>query len=57
MDYFDKFDNGLLNKYKTNFKNKKVYRFIFLLLDWWSFKFHVISLSFDDPANIIIFFM
>jgi hypothetical protein len=23
MDYFDNFDNGPLNKYKTNLKNKK----------------------------------
>jgi hypothetical protein len=32
MGYFDNLDNELLNKYKK-FKNKKVYRCVFLLLD------------------------
>jgi hypothetical protein len=45
------FDNKFLNKYK---KMKKNYKCILLLLDWWSFKFHTILLSFDSPSKIVI---
>jgi hypothetical protein len=56
FDNLDNFDNGPLNKYKKNLKNeKKNYRCIFLPLDWCSFKFYVISLSFDGPSIIIKF--
>jgi hypothetical protein len=44
MGYFDNVDNGPLNKYKKILKMKKVYRCVILILDWWSFKFHVIRL-------------
>jgi hypothetical protein len=47
MGYFDNLDNGPLNKYKKN------YTCVFLPLDWWSFKFHAISLSFDSLSNTV----
>jgi hypothetical protein len=53
MDYFDNIDNGPLNKYKKNLKNIKVYRCVLLFLDWWLFKFYVISLSFDSPSKTV----
>jgi hypothetical protein len=50
MGYFDNLDDGPLNKYKKKIlKMKKVCRCV--LLDWWSLKFYVISLSFDSPSN------
>jgi hypothetical protein len=56
MGYFDNFDNESQNKYKINVKNrKKNYRCVLLTLDWWSFKFHAISLSFDSPSKTIKF--
>jgi hypothetical protein len=56
MGYFDNLDNGSLNKYKKNLKNeKKKYRCVLPLLDWWSLKFHTISLSFDSPSKTINF--
>jgi hypothetical protein len=48
MDYFNNLDNEPLNKYKIN-------RCVFLHLDWWLFKFHAISLSFDSPSKTIKF--
>jgi hypothetical protein len=51
MDYFDNLDNGPLNKYKKILKMEKKFINVFFYLDWWSFKFHVISLSFDSPSN------
>jgi hypothetical protein len=54
MGYFDNFDNELLNKYKKILKwEKKVYRCVILSMDWGSFKFHVISLSFDSPSKTV----
>jgi hypothetical protein len=54
MSYFDKFDNGPLNKYKKKIlKMKKVYICILLLLDWWSSKFYAISLSFDSSSKTV----
>jgi hypothetical protein len=54
MSYFDNLDNESLKKYKKNLKNrKKIYRCVLLSLDWWSFKFHAISLSFNNPSKII----
>jgi hypothetical protein len=50
MSYFDNFDNESLNKYK-NRKIEKSFKCVLLLLDRWSFKFHVISLSFDSPSK------
>jgi hypothetical protein len=47
MDYFDNLDNEPLNKYKKN------YRCVFLPLDWWSFKFHIILLSFDSLSKTV----
>jgi hypothetical protein len=56
MDYFDNFDNGLLIKYKKILKmGKKIYRCVLLPLNWWSFKFYAISLSFDSPSKTIKF--
>jgi hypothetical protein len=55
MNYFDNFDNEFLKKYKKILKIKKIYRYVFILLDWWSLKFHVISLSFDSSSKIIKF--
>jgi hypothetical protein len=52
MVYFDNFNNEFLNKYKKNVKNGKK---ILLRLDWWSFKFHTISWSFDSPSKTIKF--
>jgi hypothetical protein len=51
-DYFDNLDNELLNKYKK-IKNRNNYRYVLLPINWWSFKFHAISLSFDSPFKII----
>jgi hypothetical protein len=53
MSYFDNLNNRFLNKYKKILKIKKVYKFIFISMDWVSFKFHTILLSFDSPSKII----
>jgi hypothetical protein len=53
MGYFDNLDNGPLKKYKKILKMKKVYILVLLTLDWWSFKFYVISLSYDSPSKIV----
>jgi hypothetical protein len=54
MGYFDKLDNIPQNKYKKILKNEKnIYMCVLLLLDWWSFIFHAISLSFDSPSKTI----
>jgi hypothetical protein len=55
MGYFDNLDNETLDIYKKTLKNekKKVYRCVILPLDWWSFKFHAISLSFDSPLKTV----
>jgi hypothetical protein len=53
MGYFDILDNVSLNKYKKNLKIKKNYRYAILRLDWWSFKFHAISLSFDSLSKTV----
>jgi hypothetical protein len=54
MVYFDNLNNEPLNKYKKILKiEKKNYSYVFLLLDWWSFKFHIISLSFNSPLKTI----
>jgi hypothetical protein len=55
MSYFDNFDNETLNKYKKILNIKKVYRCVFIPMNWWSFKFHEISLSFDSPSKAIKF--
>jgi hypothetical protein len=56
MGYFDNLDNEPLSIYKKILKmKKKVYRCILILLDWWSFKFHAFSLSFDSSSNTIKF--
>jgi hypothetical protein len=55
MSYFDNLDNESQNKYKKNLKNrKKVYKCVLLRLDWWSFKFHGISLSLDSLSNFYV---
>jgi hypothetical protein len=52
MGYFDNLES--LNKYKRKLKNeKKNYRCVIILLDWWLFKFHTISLSFDSPSKTV----
>jgi hypothetical protein len=54
VSYFDNLDNRSLNKYKKKIlKIEKVYRCVLLTLDRWSFKFHVISLSFDSPSKTV----
>jgi hypothetical protein len=55
MGYFDNHENGSLNKYKKILKIKKIYKCILLPMDWGSFKFHIISLSFDSPSKTIKF--
>jgi hypothetical protein len=55
MGYFDNLDNKPPNKYKKKIKWKKIDRCVLLLLDWRSFKFHAISLSFDSPSKTIKF--
>jgi hypothetical protein len=52
MGYFDNLDNGPLNKYKKILKIF-FYRCVILYLDWWSFKFHAISLSFGSPLKTV----
>jgi hypothetical protein len=52
MGCSDNFDNGPLKKYKKNLKIEKIYRCVLIRLDWWSFKFDAISLSFDSPSKI-----
>jgi hypothetical protein len=49
MGYFENFYNGLLNKYK-----KKMGKRLWMYSSR-SFKFHAISLSFDDPSKTINF--
>jgi hypothetical protein len=40
---------------KKNLKNrKKTYGYVFLLIDWWWFKFHAILLSFDRPMMVVL---
>jgi hypothetical protein len=52
MGYFDNLNNEPLNKYKKILKmKKKIYRYVLVSFDWWSFKFYVISLSFDSPIK------
>jgi hypothetical protein len=51
MSYFENLDNDLLNKYKKII-NKKIIN-IYLLINWYGFKFYVISLSFNSPLKII----
>jgi hypothetical protein len=55
MSYFDNLNNESLNKYKKYKKYKKwfFYRCVFLLLNWWSFKFHSILLSFGSPSKTV----
>jgi hypothetical protein len=51
MSYFDNLDNGPLNKYKKILK--KNYICVLLLLDWYSLKYHTISLSFDSLSKTV----
>jgi hypothetical protein len=53
MIYFDNLNNGPLINIKYLKNRKKVYIYVLLYLDWWSFKFHVISLSFDSPSKSV----
>jgi hypothetical protein len=53
MVYFDNLDNEPFNKYKKNLKMNFFYKCVILPLDWWSFKFHAISLSFDSPSKTV----
>jgi hypothetical protein len=55
MGYFDNLDNKFSNKYEKIFKLKKPYKYDFLLIDWWWFKFNVISLSFDTHQESLNF--
>jgi hypothetical protein len=48
----DNFDNIFLNKYEKILKIKN-YEYVLLLIDWWWFKFHVISLSFDSSSKTV----
>jgi hypothetical protein len=58
MGYFDNFDNEFLNKYKKkSYKWKINYKCVLILLDWGSFKFHSISLSFDSLSKTIKFYV
>jgi hypothetical protein len=38
---------------KINKNRKKPHRYIFLLIDWWWFKFHAIWLSFVSPSKTV----
>jgi hypothetical protein len=53
MSYFDNVNNEPLNKYKRDFKNEFFYRCVLLPIDWVSFKFHAISLSFDSSSKTV----
>jgi hypothetical protein len=53
MVYFNNFDNKTLNKYKNIKNGKQVYICVLPSLDWWSFKFHAILLSFDSPSKTV----
>jgi hypothetical protein len=47
------FDNESSNEYEKKFKIKKYYKNIFLLINWWQLKFHVILSLFDSPSNTV----
>jgi hypothetical protein len=50
MSYFDNIDNGPLNKYKQNLKNRRKLTDVFFYL-W--IESHSISLSFDSSSKTV----
>jgi hypothetical protein len=42
-----------MNMQKNLKLEKNPYKFALLLIDWWWFKFNVISLSFDRPLKTV----